>query len=265
MCTEDGTRHQNGLSAEHKQMHLHLTCTPAQQTRLVFGVFCMDWGNLSITWLAVSWVKQGWRWHPILSEIPVRALGEFHFTFVLQRQHTGNACICMCMVVCVCVRVYVCVWIRTCMCVCVCVCVFSFTVYDEHSLMCLSSTIQGWKWHCVLYRNQSKRTQHHMSHYEVIAGVWLGISQWGSFAVVSTGVSLHTRARIQMCHTVCVCHVCVRQIHVLACMHACGCVCVCMCAPVTVQTVKESLKSSLPALLSSWSWMKSPSGSMSSM
>ena len=53
----------------------------------------------------------------------------------LQWHHMGNACMCIHVSVCVCVCV--------CVCACVCVYVFDFTVYDEHSPVCLSSRTQG--------------------------------------------------------------------------------------------------------------------------
>ena len=80
-----------------------------QHTRLIFSVFCTDWRNLSITRLSVLWVKQGWKWHPILVRNPRQSAGRVALHLCLQWHHMSNACMCIRVSVCVCVRFY-CVW-----------------------------------------------------------------------------------------------------------------------------------------------------------
>ena len=66
-----------------------------QHTRLIFGVFCTDWRNLSITRLSIIWVKQGWKWHPILLRNPRQSSGRVALHLCLQWQRMGNECMCM--------------------------------------------------------------------------------------------------------------------------------------------------------------------------
>ena len=119
--------------------------------------------------------------------------------------------------------------------VCVCVCVFDFTVYDKHSPVCLSSTIQGWKLRHTLYRNQSKCTQRDeplRSCSPSLTGdqsVGFVCSCFNSCFFTNTHTHTHMRVRV----TQCVCNVCVRQVRALARMwvhmFVCVCVCVCVC------------------------------------
>ena len=97
-----------------------------------FGVFCSDWCNLSITWLAVVWVN---------NQTVVRVALHLCFTVAGQRQFART---CVCVLVCVCVCVH--------LCVCVCVCVYTTsTVRCAFHQQCRdeNDTI----------RNQSKCTQ----------------------------------------------------------------------------------------------------------
>ena len=100
---------QNGLIAKHNGRVFVQPIYPCalkpcdtQHTRLIFGVFCMDWCSLSITRLSILWVKQGGKWHPILLRNPRQRAGRVALHLCLRWQHMGDACMCM-GVKCVCV------------------------------------------------------------------------------------------------------------------------------------------------------------------
>ena len=170
-------------------------------------------------------------------------LGELHFTFVLQWQHT---CKCVNEYACVCVCVYVCVCV---FCVCAHTCVRVCSI-----LLCMTSKVQ-----CAFhqqYRDEndamfcteiSQSAHGVMSHYEVIVRVWGSVSgvllQLLQYLFLYTYVYTHTclHASTQACHTVCVMYVWGRCMPLHACVRACVCVCahvhmhVCVCVCVHVR------------------------------